>query len=660
MTAPMTDKVNHIFESDDALLREDDDFESTERKIDVLEQHYTELQIREHRLQNELTQHRISLAEAESRSQTFEVLLDELKQVDTRFRELFSLAPLAYASVNGAGVIENINLAGTSILRYPSSTLINSSFTDYLEEADVAVFAEHLNKVSSSSLSLKCKVNLRCSDGSISPVMLATTAVRARMGRGLSYQVMIIDISHQLETEKRLLDAKNFLEKLAHHDPLTDLPNRMKFSDELHEAISQCESEHQKLALLYFDLDGFKPVNDTLGHQTGDKVLCEIADRLQRHVNKNVSVARLGGDEFTLIIRNTVDSEEAVNYAKSLARLIKQPMVIDDNEIHVSCSIGVSVFPDHASTAKNLIKGADAAMYRAKKNGRGCVNLCSRESTAQASRKSIIETSLLRAIHEEQFELYFQPIYATNTLTIKSIEALLRWHHPELGLISPNEFIPLAEKSQHIAELGRWILDAACKQARRWQNEGFYTPIAINVSSGELMFADFTTAVAEALQRYQLPCDCLEFEITESAIMSDQQVCTDTLQKLRDCGHIISIDDFGTGHSSLARLAQLPVSRLKIDRTFIDGLDNNSQSQAIVKSIIVMAHELGLEVVSEGIEQASQLEFLADNECDAVQGFMMSRAKLPHAITKLLQLDKEKVSGLCPDLPQLRLERISS
>lgn len=660
MKAPENQNINEIIQSCDLKLSANEEISALKQKVDTLEQHNTDLQFKEHGLQNELAQHQISLAEAESRGRAYEHLLQEQKLTETRFRELFSLAPVAYASVSDTGIIENINLAGTSILRYPSSMLRNSAFSDYLEESDKPLFTEHLRSVSASSLSLKCNVRLKCSDGSIKSVMLATTAVRARQSVGLSYQVMMIDIAHQIETENRLRNAKDYLEQLAHHDPLTDLPNRMMFSDELHSAIAQCNAQNQKLALLYFDLDGFKPVNDTLGHHTGDKVLCEIADRLRLHIDKKATVARLGGDEFTLILRDPADADEAVKYAQTIARIINQPMVFNENDVQVSSSIGVSLFPDHAITADDLIKGADAAMYRAKKSSRGQVELCSKESTAIAGRQSIIETSLLKGIQDEQFELNFQPIYLTKSLTIMSVEALIRWNHPELGRVPPSEFIPLAEKSQHIVELGKWILDAACKQARLWRNEGFFAPIAINVSTRELMHSGFDTSVKNALHRYQLPCECLEFEITESAIMSDQKVCTSTLKKIQSAGHIISIDDFGTGYSSLARLAHLPVSRLKIDRMFISDIDNCEQARSIVKSIIFMAHELGLEVVCEGIEQRSQLEFLEINGSDAVQGFMMSRAELPEAITQLMQLDKERISGLCQDLPQLGLERISS
>ena len=660
MTDTLSNKVNLNLEEQGSTSYSYEEILPLKQRIEVLEQHANDLQARENRLQNELNDHRISLAEAKSRSQTFELLLNELRQADTRFRELFSLAPVAYASINGSGIIENINLAGTSILRYPSSSLLQSPFSDYLDSADIPVYTEHLRSVSSSSLSLKCKVTLKCADNTLRPVMLVTTAIRARQIGALSYQIMMIDITHQLETENRLHKAKDYLEKLAHHDALTHLPNRMKFTDDLHSSIAQAKSGNQKLALLYFDLDGFKPVNDTLGHQAGDKVLCEIADRLRSYVNNNVSVARLGGDEFTLILRGTADADEAVLFANALATQIKQPILVDDNEVHVSSSIGVSVFPDHARTANELIQGADAAMYRAKRIDRGCVNLCSRESTAIANRRSIIETTLAKAIQDEQFELYFQPIYTTKTLTINSVEALVRWHHPDLGMLSPAEFIPLAEKSQRIVELGKWIVNAACKQARSWHDEGIFTPIAINVSTSELMYADFYSVITEALTKNQLPSKSLEFEITESAIMSDKHVGTSTLQQMRDAGHIISIDDFGTGHSSLARLAQLPVSRLKIDKTFMDDLDNSAESRAIVRSIVVMAHELGLEVVSEGIEQSSQLEFLETIGCDAVQGFMMSRAKLPDAVTRLMRLDKQKISGLCRDLPQPLLERVSS
>lgn len=636
------------------------DVESLQIRLRNLENHNTELELHEQNLNNQIVTQRLSIAELEARSKELQTLVDDQKRRDSQYRQLFDLAPVGYLSMDENGVIDMINLAGTCFLHLPSVYLVNTAFSDYLCEEDRDLLHEHLTSVASSHLSLKWQVTLNLHDGTERPVMLATSAIRARKSVKIRYQVMIIDITQQLKTEKLLRNANDYLEELAHRDPLTHLPNRTMFTDTLQSMMVERSPEDAKVGIIYFDLDGFKPINDTLGHHTGDAVLCAIAERLRTQLDSADMVARIGGDEFTVILNNPRSAQDAIAQAHRISDIVRQPIETSEGTVSVSCSMGLSLFPDHAQKLDELVKGADAAMYQAKKAGRDQVRLFSKASVDNVCRLSQIETSLPLAVRDNQLELHFQPIYNTTTLTIVSLEALLRWKHPTLGTVPPGEFIPLAEKTDCIVEIGKWVLDAACQQAKAWRSDGFDIPIAINVSTRQLLDTEFSDLVSQTIDKFTLDARSLEIEITESAIMNDEHRCHDTLKKLQAAGHVVTIDDFGTGHSSLARLAHLPVARLKIDRMFTCDIDQSEQMQSIIRSIISMAHELGMRVVSEGIEHANQLDFLSKANCDAVQGFMMSRAKLPEDITKLLCLDREKVNGLCLDLPELGLEKMTS
>ncbi|MFK8079166.1 MAG: putative bifunctional diguanylate cyclase/phosphodiesterase [Granulosicoccus sp.] len=636
------------------------DEESLQIRLRHLETQNAELKLQEQALSGQINTQRIAIEKLNARSSELQAVIDTQKTEESQYRKLFDLAPVGYLSMDENGIIEKINLAGTCFLHLPSIYLVNTTFSTYLCDEDRELLRDHLKSVANSHLSLTWQVKLKLHDGTECSVMLATSAIRSKKSLEMRYQVMIIDITQQLKTETLLRNANEYLDELAHHDPLTRLPNRVMFTDRLQSMILERTSEKAKIGIIYLDLDGFKPINDTLGHQTGDKVLCTIAGRLGKHLHSADTVARIGGDEFTVILDNPKSADDAIAQAKRIGDIIRQPIHTSEGTVSVSCSMGISLYPEHAQRTDELVKGADAAMYQAKNAGRDQVRLFCKESIESTCRLSQLETSLPFVIRDNQLELHFQPIYNTATLTIVSLEALLRWKHPILGLISPAEFIPLAEKSDCIIDIGKWVLHTACKQANAWRREGFEFPIAVNVSTRQLLESNFADQVSQTLKQFQLDARSLEIEITESAIMIDHHKNREPLLNLRNAGHIITIDDFGAGHSSLARLVHLPVSRLKIDRMFTCDIDRSEKMRSIIKSIISMAHGLGLRVVSEGIELASQLEFLDQANCDAVQGFMMSRAKLPEDITKLLRLDREKVNGLCLDLPELGLEKMSS
>ena len=583
---------------------------------------------------------------AERKLRELEASINERNKADRCYRQLFDLAPIGYLSVDETGVIEHVNLAATCLLKLPSSHLLNTSFCDYLRDSDRIRLKSHLQSAANSQLSLNWQVILEPSNGTSHEVMLVTSAIRRKTSSKQSFQIMIVDMTQRLHTEKLLRNANEYLVKLAHHDPLTKLPNRIMFSDLLQTKIAEKSEKQGKLGVIYFDLDGFKPVNDTLGHQVGDQVLYEIATRVKNCLGPNDFVSRLGGDEFTIILDNPESAEAAIGTAQEIAYIIRQPIQIKDTEVSVTSSMGISLYPDHAQSIEKLVKGADAAMYQAKKSGKNQVRLFSRQSLESTNRMANIETGMANPHFTQQLALHFQPIYNTNTLAIGSVEALIRWQHPTLGEILPNEFIPLAEKSNHILEIGEWVLEKACQQNRAWRSQGLNVVIAINVSARQLFERDFSEVVGQCLEKYGLHASDLEIEITESAVMIDHHRCRETLQQLKTMGHTITIDDFGTGYSALARLAQLPVSRLKIDRMFIKDIDNSKQVKSVVTSIVNMAHELNLNVISEGIEQASQLESAASMKSDFVQGFMMSKPKQASEISETLRENNTRIKEL--------------
>ncbi len=608
-------------------------------RIQVLQSEKSELELREHDLTDQLIAQSESISVLQIQCDEFRALYNEQRSKDTRYRELFDLAPVGYVSLKSDGIIDNVNLAAIHLMQVSGSRLINTPFSACLSAEDQLRLREHLISVSDSHLSQTWVADIKLPNGDIRPVQLVTSAIRSRKSQETSYQVMIVDISQQLNNEKLLRNAKDFLEEMAHHDPLTKLPNRTLFRDNLQALISHRSQANGKVGIIYFDLDGFKPINDSLGHSAGDTVLKEVAARVTSLLRTGDSMARLGGDEFTVLMDNPAGTEDIVAYAESIARQIREPFEFGDSMASVSSSIGISLYPDHALKIDDLVKGADAAMYQAKKAGRDRVVMFTRESLEVSDRQSMLETSLVHAIRDDQLSLHYQPIYDIASLKVISVEALLRWQHPTLGAVAPSEFIPLAEKTDQIISIGQWVLDTACHQARAWNLMGIHVPIAINVSSRQLIRQDYAMRVRDTLARHELPPIAIEIEITETAIMIDHAQCRQSLQALKSKGHVLSIDDFGTGHSSLGRLAHLPVSRLKIDRMFIGEMESSVHMKPLIKSIIVMAHELGLQVVSEGIECQEQLEFLEQHHCDAIQGFMMSRAEPAESITALLAFD---------------------
>ncbi|WP_081673267.1 EAL domain-containing protein [Magnetospirillum fulvum] len=464
----------------------------------------------------------------------------------------------------------------------------------------------------------------RRKNGELYPEWLTVNVIRDEDGDITQYAANFSDISERKRTEERI---KN----LAYFDVLTGLPNRRLFTDRLQLALANAGRHGHVLAVMFLDLDLFKRINDSLGHGVGDQVLIETANRLSRCLREGDSVARLGGDEFTILLPQIEQVEAAARLAERLLSQIKQPIIVDDHELYVTASIGIAVFPDNGPGVEALIKNADTAMYRAKDLGRNGFQLYSPAMNARSFERLSMESALRHAVIRNEFRLVYQVKVDLVSGRMSGVEALIRWHHPEMGLIPPTDFIPLAENMGVISEIGEWVLREACRQCRHWLDLGLPpVRIAVNVSALQFHETDIPGVVGRALCDAALPPQFLELELTESVLMQRVEEVAEVLRDLRTMGVRISIDDFGTGYSSLSYLKKMPIDALKVDRSFIHDIFNETgcvaeEGASIVSTIINLAHNLRLKAIAEGVETVAQADFLRARGCDEVQGFLISR-----------------------------------
>jgi diguanylate cyclase (GGDEF)-like protein len=417
------------------------------------------------------------------------------------------------------------------------------------------------------------------------------------------------------------------LHRQATHDALTGLPNRSLFTDRLNQAMAHAARDQRQFAVLVLDLDRFKLINDSLGHGVGDQLLCHVAQKLKGVLRATDTVARAGGDEFMLILDDVVEKDAVALVAENLIAAVSESCLLGATELHTSPSIGISVFPADGETADVLLAHADEAMYAAKKRGRSTYQFFELGMEVFSHHRLQLENELRRALAQAQFELHYQPKIDIVSGTMKSVEALLRWRHPERGLVAPGEFIPLAEETGLILPIGRWVLREACRQAREWQVEGLpFLRVAVNLSPVQFRQPGFLAVIRGALNDHALEPRFLEIEVTESTVMSHAEGSIETLEELSRMGVIVAIDDFGTGYSSMSYLRRFPIDKLKIDRSFIHDLAGSADDASIVRAIISLAHSLRLKVVAEGVETSAQLEQLKALGCDQYQGFFMSPA----------------------------------
>ncbi len=448
------------------------------------------------------------------------------------------------------------------------------------------------------------------------------------------------------ELDKEITERKRAEETIKHqayYDELTGLPNRRLFEDQLDRALAQARRKHQRLVVMFLDLDRFKTVNDTVGHNLGDELLQSASKRLTNLLRDGDTVARMGGDEFTILLPE-VDREEAIlDVARRILNSFRQPWTLGRSEFVVTASIGIAVWPNDGQDGEALLKNADMAMYRAKDQGRDNFQLYSPAMNAEVAARLALEKELRRALRNEEFVVYYQPQQNIRTGQIIGVEALVRWQHPERGLLLPGEFIAVAEEGELIVPLGEWVLRTACTQAKAWQDAGL-PPLrmAVNFSARQFQHGSPMEAIASVLADTGLDPRRLELEITEGVAMSDVEHAMKILGDLRDLGVQIALDDFGTGHSSLAYLKRFPIDALKIDQSFIRDLTTDPDSKAIAATIIAMAHNLNHTVIAEGVETEEQLAFLREQECDEFQGYLLSR---PVPADELLEILRQQERG---------------
>ncbi len=418
--------------------------------------------------------------------------------------------------------------------------------------------------------------------------------------------------------------ATSQVEHLAYYDTLTGLPNRSLFGDRLAVALAHAARHHYKLAVLFLDVDRFKQVNDSLGHTTGDRLLRTVASRIRAAVREEDTVSRFGGDEFTVLIHIIGKIEDAGKIAQKILDALKAPIIIDEREFVVTSSIGISIYPIDGTDGETLIRNADTAMYRAKDLGGNSYQFYASTMNHKALEALEVENGLRRALTQEEFVLYYQPLVDVTSGTVFGLEALIRWNHPQLGLLRPDRFIPAAEESGLIIPMGRWVLREACRQANEWHRRGHRVVVAVNLSGRQFQDPDLTRIVREALEGADLRPEYLELEITEGYAMQDVEKAILTLKQLKALGVRIAIDDFGTGYSCLSYLKQFPIDTLKLDGSFVRDLATPEDAQ-IALGVIALAHSLKLKVIAEGVETIGQMAFLREHACDRLQGYLFSR-----------------------------------
>jgi diguanylate cyclase (GGDEF)-like protein/PAS domain S-box-containing protein len=555
---------------------------------------------------------------------------------DRFFAKMFELSPNPLAVIDVRGRLSEVNAAMENLTGMSREQLVGGALAECFNQPDQV--REALRRVLLEREVHDCAWTLVHGNGNVIEVAGDVILYRNDAGKEQCVFVSLRSLTDIRQYEAQMLFQASF-------DALTALPNRRLFRERLESAMTQARRNGRVLGILFIDLDNFKDINDTLGHAIGDELLKVVAWQLVALLGKTDTVGRMGGDEFAVLIADADSVALIEQRVENFLRTVAQPCLIEEHEVVVSCSIGGTIFPRHDGDADTLLRSAEAAMYRAKEDGKNRFQLYTSEIDAAIQRRVDISQRLRTALKKSEFMLHYQPRVALGSGRVTGVEALLRWQAEGAGLISPAEFIPVAERNGMIVPIGEWVLFEACRQARQWQLE-VATPVntAVNLSARQLRDVDIVALVVRALEETGLPAHLLELELTESMLMHDTRRVLRTFEALKELGVSLSIDDFGTGYSSLSYLKRFPLDYLKIDKSFVTDLPHDPNDAAIVQAIIVMAHSLGLVVIAEGVETPRQLDFLLAQDCDEMQGYFFSKPLPKDALTKLLQEDRTLAS----------------
>ncbi|MGA8138460.1 MAG: phosphodiesterase DibA [Pseudomonas gingeri] len=517
------------------------------------------------------------------------------------------------------GLIVHVNRAFVAITGYQEAEVLGERPNLFKSGRHSAEFYQKVYQTLDATGEWSGEIWNRRKSGEIYPQWQTIRAIRDDFGQLSQYVAVFSDIS-------AIKDSQHELAQLANYDPLTGLPNRLLFTDRASQALASAQVHKRGCALLLIDLDHFKIINDSLGHNVGDQLLKAVGERLQHLFGSGISLARLGGDEFAVLAENCPQVVQAAALAQRVIEGLKEPFQLDGHQLFISASIGISLFPSDSLNAEQLLRNADSALFKAKSAGREGYALYTEELTAHAQHRVEMAGELRRALEQDELRVYYQPVHDLSNSRLIGVEALVRWEHPQRGLVSPGEFIPIAERTGLIAEIDAWVMEQSCRQMCQWLQEGVELSfIAVNVSSRLFARRELYQQVAKVLDDTGLDPALLELEVTESAVMDDPEVALEQLHRLRELGVSLAIDDFGTGYSSLLRLKRLPVQKLKIDQGFVAGLPWDEDDAAIVRVVIALAQSMGMQVQAEGIEQADQARFLLDQSCDLGQGYWFGR-----------------------------------
>lgn len=553
-----------------------------------------------------------------------ELTRQALTNSEQLFHTAFDYAPLGMMMVNESGTIIQANPALRQLLGYTEGDIdsILPQLTTLIPPEDVEKTQFHLEKMRTEKLSCaQYETRLLEKNGNSVPVLISLAFIQKNIGDS-SYLFQIYDLSERKRYESQLI-------KLAHFDPLTGLGNRAKLHEEIEFLIAKSHRSAAPFGVLFGDLDHFKQINDGLGHEAGDLLLKTVARRLQKTLRNEDSICRLGGDEFVVLLHNVTKFEAVATVAEKLIEKINQPFRLGNNKVHVGMSFGIALYPTDGDDAKTLLRNADSALYDAKAKGRGCYQLYRKELTEYVNNRLRLDNDLRKAIINDEFELYYQPIIDLKTNQITSAEALLRWRHPVRGMIPPNEFIPYAQEHGLIIPIGDWVIKQACMQAAQWHQAGFPISVSVNVSVRQFQHKNLREVLSHALAEARFPAEHLIVEITEQMFLENTENNLAQISEMKAMGIRISLDDFGVGYSSLSYIVRFAPHYLKIDRSFITRIGEAKEHDEMVNAIIGLSKIIPMKIVGEGIEETSQRDFLTSRGCDKGQGYLFSRP-LPH------------------------------